>query len=69
MDKTVLKFGNVEIEKQKFHQHKGPIWINNIGTNKIVVSKEVSFCKKGFKYFIGYKDAKNVRHLCIFLPK
>ena len=28
----------------------------------------VSFGKKGFKYFIGYKDAK-IRPLCIFLPK
>ena len=25
--------------------------------------------KKYFKYFIGYKDAKNIRPLCIFLPK
>ena len=24
--------------------------------NKIVVSNKVSFSKKGFKYFIGYKD-------------
>ena len=28
----------------------------------------VSFGKKGFKYFIGYKDAK-IRHLSISLPK
>ena len=25
--------------------------------------------KKRFKYFIGYKDAKKIRPLCIFLPK
>ena len=25
--------------------------------------------KKYFKYFIGYKDAKNIRPLCIFLSK
>ena len=29
----------------------------------------VSFGKKGFKYFIGYKDGKKVRPLCILLPK
>ena len=28
--------------------------------NKVVVSNKVSFGKKGFKYFIGYKDAKNL---------
>ena len=25
--------------------------------------------KKGFKYFICYKDAKKSKRLCIFLPK
>ena len=25
--------------------------------------------KKGFKYFIGYKDAEKNRPLCIFSPK
>ena len=24
---------------------------------------------KGFKYFVGYKDAERVRPLCIFIPK
>ena len=24
---------------------------------------------KGFKYFVGYKDAEKVRPLCIFIPK
>ena len=35
---------------------------------KIVVSNKVSFGKKGFKYFIGYKDAK-IRTLRIFFSK
>ena len=60
MDKTIIKFGCIEIEKQKFHQHKSPISINNININKIVVSNEVSSSKKGFKYFIDYKDAKTI---------
>ena len=29
----------------------------------------MSFGKNGFEYFIGYKDAKKIRPLCIFLPK
>ena len=36
--------------------------------NKIVVSNEISLGKKGFKYFIGFKDAK-IGPLFIFLPK
>ena len=33
------------------------------------MSNKVSFDKKGFKYFIGYKDDKKIRPLCMFLPK
>ena len=64
----IIKFGDIEIQKQKYHQHKELISIKNIDFNKIVVSNKVSFGKKGFKCFIGYKDAKKNRPLCIFLP-
>ena len=43
--------------------------IENRDINKIVVSNKVSFGKKDFKYFFGYKDAKKKRPLCIFFPK
>ena len=66
MEKTVIKFGDIEIEKQKLHQHKRTISMKNIDINKIAVSNKVSFGKKGFKYFIGYKDTKI---LILFLPK
>ena len=66
--KTIIKFGNIEIENQKFHQYKRSISVKNIDIKKIAVSNKVSFGKKGFKYFIGYKDAK-IRPLKIFLPK
>ena len=69
MQKTVIKPGDIEMQKQKFHQHKGPISIKNVDINKIVVSNKVSFSKKGFKYSIVYKDAKKIRPLCIFPPK
>ena len=70
IEKTIVKFGGIEIKKKKkIHQHRGPISIKNIDINKIVVSNKVSFGKKGFKYFIGYKDAKKIRHLCVVLPK
>ena len=35
----------------------------------LIKSNKVSFGKKGFKYFIGYKDTKKIKPLCIFLPK
>ena len=64
-----MKFGDIKIQNPKFHLHKEPISIKNIDINKIVVSNKVSFGKKAFKYFIGYKDAKKNKPLCIFLPK
>ena len=67
-EKNNYKFGHIEIEKQKFHQHERSISIKTVDTNKMVVSNKVSFGKNGFKYFIGYKDAK-IRPLSIFLPK
>ena len=33
------------------------------------MSNKVPFGKKGFKYFIGYKDAKEIKRLFVFLPK
>ena len=48
------------MQNQKFHQHKRPISIKNVDIEKIVVSNKVRFGKKGFKYFIGYKDAKKL---------
>ena len=69
MDKKFIKFDDGEIEKYKFHQHKNPFSINNIDINKIVVSNKVSFGKKDLKYFIGYKNAKRNKPLCISLEK
>ena len=43
--------------------------IYNAVSDKILVSNKVSFNKKGSDYFIGYKDDKKVRPLCIMLPK
>ena len=33
------------------------------------MSNKVPFGKKGFKYFIGYKHAKKIKPLCVYLPK
>ena len=68
MDKKIIKFGDTEIEKHKFHQHKSPFSLNNIDINIMAVSNKVSFGKKGFKYFINYNDGEKVRPSCILLP-
>ena len=67
--KTIIKFDDIKMPKQKFYQHKGAISIKNADIDKIIVSNKVPFGKKGFKNFIGYKDAKKNKPLCVFLPK
>ena len=69
MNKKIIKFGDTEIEKQKFQQHESSILTNNIDINKLVVSNRVSFGEKGFKHFIDYKYAKKKGPLCMFLSK
>ena len=64
-----MKLDDTEIEENEFHQNKTPILIKDIYINKIVVSNKLPFGKEDFKYFIGYKDEKPIRHLCLFLPE
>ena len=45
----------------KFHRYKNSISINDIDINEIVVSNnKFPLGKKDFKYFIGYKDNKDL---------
>ena len=69
MKKIIIKFGDIEIEKQKFPQYKIPISIRNIDINKIVESNKTSFSKNGFKYFIGFKDPKKLDFYAYFFQK
>ena len=34
-----------------------------------MISNKFSLCKKGFKYFIGYKDHEKVDPLCIMFQE
>ena len=57
-----------EIEEYGYHQDKSPISKHDIEINEIVVSSKLPFGKQDFKYFIGYKNNKEIRTLCIFFP-
>ena len=58
MSKEIITFGNIEVKKHKFHQHKSPISIYDVYINRIPISSKFSFGKGGFKYSIGYKDER-----------
>ena len=70
MNKEILTFGNIEIEKNRFCRPKTPIFLKDVDIEKVLVSNKISFGEKNYKYFIGYlyNDHK-VRPLHIMLPK
>ena len=37
-DKNVIKFGDIEIEKQTFLRHKSPISIYDVNIDRVVIS-------------------------------
>ena len=57
------------MELKKEVSSKNLIVIDNIDIDKIVISKEVSFGIKDFKYLIGYKDNEKVKPFCIIFRK
>ena len=66
MSKEIITFGNIEVEKYRFHQHKSPISTYDVNIDRIGVTNEVPLSKKGFKYSTGYEnDQEKVMSLCI----
>ena len=64
MGKKIITFGNAELEKHNFQQHKIPISIYDEKIDWIVVSNKFLIGVKGFIYFIGYEiDYKKVKTL------
>ena len=64
MGKKIIKIDDWNWKlKYIFHQYKSSISIDNIDTNKMVVSNIVFFGKNKIKYFIGYKDVEKNRSL------
>ena len=70
MSKEILTFGDIEIEKNKFYRHKSPIFLQDVDTEKVLISNKISSGEKNYKYFTGclYNDHK-VQPLHIMLPK
>ena len=69
MSKKTINFGDKEINKKDFYNNKKQFNIKDIDTNKILISKPVSYGKNNMKkYIIGYNDCAIIP-LKIFLPE
>ena len=69
MSEKTLKFDNIRVNKKEFHKSKQPIDLDLVNVDQIVVSNKFKHNDDGFKYFIGYKESKIVKPLCIILPQ
>ena len=64
MGKEILMLGNIEIENTKFNHRKTPIFSEDVDIEKVLVSNNISFGEKNYKYF-----NKKVKPLNIMFPK
>ena len=60
MDKEILTFGDIQVEKHKSYQYKSPISINGVDISKIIVSNRVSLVKKVLNILLGMKKVKKL---------
>ena len=67
MSEKTLKFDNIRVNKKEFRKSKQPINLALINVDQIVVPDKFKDSNGGFKYFIGYKEGKIVKPLCIIL--
>ena len=63
----MVRFGERETAKEKFHAAKRPIKICDVDVDNIVISKLVK-TKTNFKCLIGYLD-KAIRPLVLMMPR
>ena len=69
MDKIIIKFGDIEIEQQKFHKYERPISMKNVDINEIVVSNKASFGKKVLNISLAIKMLKKLYLHAYFFKK
>ena len=69
MSKKTRKFDNIIVNKKEFHKSKQTIDLDSIKLDQIVVSDKFKHSNDGFKYFIGYKEGKIVKPLCVILSQ
>ena len=54
MSEKISKFGNIILNKKKFHMSKEPVDLLSVDLDQIMVSHKFKQNDEGFKYFIGY---------------
>ena len=69
MNENTLKFDNIRVNNKELHKSKQSINLDSVNVDQIVVSDNFKHSDNGYKYFIGYKEGKIFKPLCIILPQ
>ena len=69
MEKTITKFEDIEIQKQKLNQHKRPILIKQVDIDRIVVYNRFLLVKKDLNNLLVTKMLKELKFYVYFSPK
>ena len=70
MIKGTVYFEDKKVNKKAFYKIKKSYDVYDIDTEKILVSKNESYGKKGsIKYFVGYNVEKVIRPFCMKFPQ
>ena len=69
LSEKTLKFNNIRVDKNKFHESKLWIHLSLVTVDQIVVSDKFKHNDDDSKYFIGYQKGEIVRPLCIIYLK
>ena len=59
MEKIIITFGDIDVKKQRFHQHKRPILLKYMDINEIVVSNKIFLVKEYLNISLATKMLKN----------
>ena len=67
MSEKTIKFDNIRVNKKEFHKFKQPNYLDWGNLDQTIMSDKFKHSDDCFKYFIGYKEDKIVKPLCIVL--
>ena len=69
MSSQKIKFGDKEVDKNKFYSSKEAILLDSVDSSKIVVSSRWKLNDTTYKYFCGYLNNDVIKPLCVILPQ
>ena len=69
MNSQGIKFGDINVDKKEFYSSKHTLFLNDVDSDKIVVSSKRKINDTTCKYYVGYNSGDLIRPLCVIMPQ